>query len=86
MKEFIKLNIFCIYMYFKGRKNGYGGRHGTHAILCIDTSGSMREGNAWSQVKQFYNDYLDGIFISLLNNVVYVEFRLIKISSHINTH
>lgn len=45
----------------EGRKNGYGGRHGTHAILCIDTSGSMREGNAWSQVKQFYNDYLDGM-------------------------
>ncbi|XP_053389063.1 uncharacterized protein LOC123538593 isoform X2 [Mercenaria mercenaria] len=45
----------------EGRKEGVGKRHGTHAVLCIDTSGSMNEGNAWSQVKQFYNEFLDGM-------------------------
>ncbi|XP_060604196.1 uncharacterized protein LOC132757029 [Ruditapes philippinarum] len=45
----------------EGRKAGYGKRTGTHAVLCIDTSGSMNDGNAWSHVKQFYEEYLDGI-------------------------
>ncbi|XP_053385886.1 uncharacterized protein LOC128550611 [Mercenaria mercenaria] len=45
----------------EGKKEGVGKRRGTHAVLCIDTSGSMNEGNAWSQVKQFYKAFLDGM-------------------------
>ncbi|XP_053389707.1 uncharacterized protein LOC128552690, partial [Mercenaria mercenaria] len=43
------------------RANGYHDLTGTHNVICLDVSDSMKEGDTWSQAENFFKDYLKGM-------------------------